>query len=67
MNVCKNCKHWDCNVEYRHRDNCNRCNILKTVVDIDLNQGSGWDSGGASVDEINTPFDFGCNKFEQMT
>ena len=67
MNVCKNCIHWDCNVEFRHRAISNRCNILDSVLDIYLDQGRGWDSGGASVDEINTPFDFGCNKFEQIS
>lgn len=43
------------------------CAALKDALEIDLDQGSGWDSGGASVDEINTPGDFGCNRYEAWT
>lgn len=39
------------------------CKVIKEVVEVDIEQGRGWDAGGASVEEINTPGDFGCNKF----
>jgi hypothetical protein len=67
MNICKNCKHWNCHVDCRELQKTNYCNILKSIIEIEIDQGRGWDSGGASVDEINTPFDFGCNKFEPMS
>ena len=41
------------------------CSILMNTIEVEIEQGGGWDSGGASVDEINTPGDFGCNKFEK--
>jgi hypothetical protein len=43
------------------------CQLLKEKLDVDIDQGGGWDSGGASVETINTPPDFGCNLFEEYT
>jgi hypothetical protein len=40
------------------------CPVLKDTLEIDLDQGSGYDAGDASVEEVNTPGDFGCNKWE---
>jgi len=40
------------------------CKVLSDTVEVEIDQGGGWDAGGASVDEINVPGDFGCNKFE---
>jgi hypothetical protein len=40
------------------------CKVLEGTVEIDIDQGGGWDAGGASVDEVSTPGGFGCNRFE---
>ena len=51
-------------VDYRAEVNANLdCAAMHTVIEID--QGSGLDAGGASVKEICTPGEFGCNKFVQ--
>lgn len=44
-----------------------RCKCLEDIVEVEIDQGSGWDAGGASVDEVCTPGDFGCNKFEHYS
>lgn len=40
------------------------CEVINATIEVEIDQGSGWDAGGASVEEINVPGDFGCNKFE---
>jgi len=40
------------------------CEVLQNTLYITLDHGSGWGGGGASVNEIETPGDFGCAKFE---
>jgi len=40
------------------------CKALESAIEVDIDQGGGWDAGGASVDEVSTPGDFGCIKFE---
>ena len=71
-NICRFCKHWDfgnvSNLEFRAETTYTLgCHKLKKVLDIEIDQGGGWDAGGASVETINTPGDFGCNKFESLT
>lgn len=51
-------------VEQRTTTNKWGCKPILDILEIDLDQGSGWDAGGASVEEVHTPGDFGCNKFE---
>lgn len=41
------------------------CKVITEEVEVDIDQGGGWDSGGASVDVINTSGDFGCIKWEK--
>jgi hypothetical protein len=36
------------------------CDIIENHLEINIDQGSGWDSGGASVESININGDFGC-------
>jgi hypothetical protein len=54
-NICRTCKHWD----VTHVDN-----KIRQTIEIEIDQGSGWDSGGASVEEVCTPAHFGCNHWE---
>lgn len=54
-------------VEDRAKDD-NRwgCEVIANTVEVEIDQGHGWDAGGASVEEICVPGDFGCNKFEPV-
>lgn len=72
--ICRNCKHWitenpvhggewmraETNITYGAR-----CKVIQRIVEIDISQGP-WGNGGAEVDEVCTPPDFGCNKFEAI-
>lgn len=41
------------------------CRVIQGAIEVEIDQGSGYDAGGASVEEICTPGDFGCIKFQQ--
>jgi hypothetical protein len=43
------------------------CMEILNVIEIDIDQGSGWDAGGASVESVNTPPTFSCSRFEEAT
>jgi hypothetical protein len=69
-NICRTCKHWDV-THVDMRDSASgwmaysmRCNKIRQTIEIEIDQGSGWDSGGASVEEVCTPAHFGCNHWE---
>ncbi len=68
--TCRTCKHW-CAGSWATIDprrefisSSRACGKLRDVLDIELDQGSGYDAGGASIEDIDTPADFGCNKHE---
>ena len=71
-NICRTCKHWqvymvedrDAFCEWRTITNSNRCNKIRETIEIEVDQGRGWDTGGASVDYVDTPAHFGCNHWE---
>ena len=67
--TCRNCKHWCSGTSYpnaREWDSAMPCDKLKKHLDIEIDQGSGWDCGGATIEEVGTPPDFGCNLFEEF-
>ena len=41
------------------------CKAILNSLEIELDQCGGWDAGGASVDTVSTPPDFGCNLFKE--
>lgn len=70
--ICRNCKHWgNGSISTESRADISRynwkweCGVIKGEVEVDIDQGSGWDAGGASVDVINTSGDFGCIRWEK--
>ena len=64
--ICCRCKHWG----YPHSDRSatskfsEKCNKIGAEIYIDIDQGSGWDAGGASVEGIETNPSFGCLLFD---
>lgn len=68
MSTCRNCKHWCYPEGYRFRsttEHAENCKKIQEKIGIEIDQGSGWDCGGASVEAVETPPDFGCNLFEE--
>lgn len=70
MTTCRTCKHWDSKHEQNRTDptwnySC-PCLVLGKVLDIEIDQGPGYDAGGASVESIDTPPDFGCVHHEPV-
>lgn len=70
--TCRTCKFWATDPFWNNIDHTREhvsggrdCSKLRDVIDIELDQGSGYDAGGASIGEINTPHDFGCVKHEE--
>lgn len=56
-------------IKYRAEDRAKsdfkwECEVINATVEVEIDQGSGWDAGGASVEGIGVPGDFGCNRFE---
>jgi len=42
------------------------CKIIRVTLDIGIDQGPGYDGGGATVAWIDTPPDFGCVLWEPI-
>lgn len=70
--ICRNCKHWgNGSISTMSRTDNSvynwkwECKVIKNEVEVDIDQGRGWDAGGASVDVINTSGNFGCIKWEK--
>lgn len=64
-NICRTCKHWEVNNEWRDDFQWQRqCKKIGKTIEIEIDQGDGWDSGGARVEFIETPPHFGCNHWE---
>jgi protein-arginine kinase activator protein McsA len=76
-NICRNCKHWaswgsdtEHDQQSRQEEKYSRtCKYITSQVKdttsfmVNLDQGRGWDAGGASFEDIETPPHFGCNQF----
>ena len=66
-NVCRNCKHWgttypsDRAPDSKYLQSCSK---IQAELDVQLDQGSGWDAGGAFVDYVETKPSFGCILFD---
>ena len=72
-NTCRNCKHWTAGTSenYPLIDRATtkykyECPKLKELLSVDIDQGRGWDSGGATTEAIETPGEFGCNLHEPL-
>jgi hypothetical protein len=67
MTTCKTCKHWkDYGGNSREWENYSMpCEKLKAALNIEIDQGEGWDSGDASVKDVETKPTFGCNLWEE--
>jgi hypothetical protein len=69
-NICRTCKHWQTNWVENRESNTEfrvwpqKCAKITETIEIEIDQGSGYDSGGASVQEVCTPAHFGCNHWE---
>lgn len=73
---CATCKHWGnyhllghvvaMDQESREKASANdmelRCDMLRAEhkIKVSIDQGQGWDAGGASLDDVETAPDFGC-------
>lgn len=74
MSTCKTCKHW-CAGSWATIDPKRElestyprtCHKVRDALDIEIDQGSGYDCGGATIEDINTPPDFGCTLHEPWT
>ena len=68
LRTCRNCKHWaygQGNPDYREGDWSRPCKKIQDNLEVEIDQGGGWDSGGATLESIDTPPGFGCNLFEE--
>jgi hypothetical protein len=72
MNTCRNCRHWTANESsYPTLDRNTtkytfECPKLKNLLSVEINQGHGYDAGGATTEAIETPGEFGCNMHEKL-
>ena len=68
LRTCRSCKHWaykQADSEYREGDWSRPCKKIQDKLEIEIDQGRGWDCGGATIESIDTPPDFGCTLFEE--
>lgn len=74
IDTCLTCKYWEHNLEGLSypivHDDSFTCKVIGggygDLVTAVIDQGQGWDAGGATLEEIETRSDFGCVKWEKQ-
>lgn len=74
MSTCATCKHWEIDEttlkylndpEVKDKWGDAHCQVLLETVDIEENEVTGYGTDGRhGIKSIETPWDFGCNKWE---